>query len=132
MGDGFDGERCEINECLDYNCNHGNCYIDGGDPTCECYPGWKGEDCSEQGEDKTSTNNPVKTTTEEVKPTTTEENKPTTTQADKPTTTEENKPTTTEEDKPTTTEEVAPTTTEEGATATSKRTFFPQPTTTEE
>merc|ERR1712150_204140 len=111
--DGFDGDHCEINECLNYNCNHGNCYIDGGEPTCECYPGWKGSDCSEQGDDKTTTSVPDKTTTEEVKPTTTEEDKPTTTEANKPTTTEEDKPTTTEEDKPTPTEEDKPTTTEE-------------------
>ena len=34
-------------DCLDYDCHHGNCFINNeGDTQCQCKEGWEGDDCN--------------------------------------------------------------------------------------
>ena len=35
-----------IDDCLNYNCNHGNCFINkDGEVQCDCKDDWEGPDC---------------------------------------------------------------------------------------
>ena len=37
-----------LDDCLGYNCNHGNCFInEDGNVECQCKNGWAPPDCDE-------------------------------------------------------------------------------------